>query len=171
MSQLPSYPGPAAGREPGSGREPGRPGSRSVTPPGDMTGWHRLHPLSPVIQAGRLLPALLSIAVLSVVTAGSWKDYVYQVVITAGLVLAGRADDRDLRPAAGSKDPGKARLGDQGEHLVDECHAIGFRPVGGVTRHEAEGGVAAAIGSDLGQRLQQPMHQRATLQRQRAGLD
>jgi putative membrane protein len=52
-------------------------------------GWHRLHPLSPVIQAGRLLPALLGIAVLSVVTADSWKDYVYQVVVTAGLVVAG----------------------------------------------------------------------------------
>jgi putative membrane protein len=52
-------------------------------------GWHRLHPLSPLIQAGRLLPALLSIAVLSVVTADSWKDYVYQLVVTAGLVVAG----------------------------------------------------------------------------------
>ncbi len=36
-------------------------------------GWHRLHPLSPFINAGRLLSSLLGIAVLSLVTADGLK--------------------------------------------------------------------------------------------------
>jgi putative membrane protein len=52
-------------------------------------GWHRLHPLSPLINAGRLLSSLLGIAVLSLVTADGLRAYVYQVVVAAGLVVAG----------------------------------------------------------------------------------
>jgi putative membrane protein len=52
-------------------------------------GWHRLHPLSPFINAGRLLSSLLGIAVLSLVTADGLKAYVYQVVAAAALVVAG----------------------------------------------------------------------------------
>jgi putative membrane protein len=53
------------------------------------SGWHRLHPLSPFINAGRLLSSLLGIAVLSLVTADGLKAYVYQVVAAAGLVVTG----------------------------------------------------------------------------------
>jgi putative membrane protein len=52
-------------------------------------GWHRLHPLSPLIQGGRLLSSLLGIAVLSWVTADGFKAYVYQVIVAAGFVVAG----------------------------------------------------------------------------------
>ena len=52
-------------------------------------GWHRLHPLSPLIRAGGLVSGLLGILVLSVVTADSYKDYLYQVVVAAGLVVTG----------------------------------------------------------------------------------
>ena len=52
-------------------------------------GWHRLHPLSPFINAGRLLSSLLGIAVLSLVTADGLRAYVIQVAGAAGLVVAG----------------------------------------------------------------------------------
>jgi putative membrane protein len=52
-------------------------------------GWHRLHPLSPLIRAGGLVSGLFGILVLSVVTADSYKDYLYQVVVAAGLVVTG----------------------------------------------------------------------------------
>jgi putative membrane protein len=52
-------------------------------------GWHRLHPLSPFINAGRLLSSLLSIAVLSLVTADGLRAYVLQVAAAAALVVAG----------------------------------------------------------------------------------
>jgi putative membrane protein len=52
-------------------------------------GWHRLHPLSPLIQAGRLLSGLLGVGVLSLVTVGGYKDYLYQLITAAGLVIAG----------------------------------------------------------------------------------
>jgi putative membrane protein len=58
-----------------------------MRPPGG--GWHRLHPLSPLIQGGRLLSSLLGIAVLSWVTADGFKAYVYQVIVAAGFVVAG----------------------------------------------------------------------------------
>jgi len=51
--------------------------------------WHRLHPLSPLIQGGGLLSGLLGIAVLSLVTAGGYEAYVYQLVLVAGVVVAG----------------------------------------------------------------------------------
>ncbi len=52
-------------------------------------GWHRLHPLSPLIAAGRLLSGLIGILVLSLVTADGYKAYLYQLIATAGLVVAG----------------------------------------------------------------------------------
>jgi putative membrane protein len=51
--------------------------------------WHRLHPLSPLIHAGGLLSGLLGIAVLSLVTADNYRDYLYQVIVAAGLVVTG----------------------------------------------------------------------------------
>jgi putative membrane protein len=52
-------------------------------------GWHRLHPLSPFINAGRLLSSLLGIAVLSLVTADGLRAYVIQLAGAAVLVVAG----------------------------------------------------------------------------------
>jgi putative membrane protein len=52
-------------------------------------GWHRLHPLSPVINAGRLLSGVLGIFALSLVTADGYKAYIYQLVVAAGLVVTG----------------------------------------------------------------------------------
>jgi len=52
-------------------------------------GWHRLHPLSPLIHGGGLLSGLLGIAVLSLVTAGGYEAYVYQLVVAGGVVVAG----------------------------------------------------------------------------------
>jgi putative membrane protein len=52
-------------------------------------GWHRLHPLSPVINAGRPLSGVLGIFALSLVTADGYKAYIYQLVVAAGLVVTG----------------------------------------------------------------------------------
>jgi putative membrane protein len=51
-------------------------------------GWHRLHPLSPLIHGGGLLSGLLGIAVLSLVTSEGYDAYVYQLVVVAGVVVA-----------------------------------------------------------------------------------
>ena len=52
-------------------------------------GWHRLHPLSPLINAGRLLSGVLGIFALSLVTADGYKAYLYQLIVAAGLVVTG----------------------------------------------------------------------------------
>jgi putative membrane protein len=52
-------------------------------------GWHRLHPLSPLINAGRLLSGVVGIFALSLVTAGNYRDYLYQLIVAAGLVVTG----------------------------------------------------------------------------------
>jgi putative membrane protein len=52
-------------------------------------GWHRLHPLSPLINAGRLLSGLAGIFALSLVTAEDYKAYLYQLVVAVGLVVTG----------------------------------------------------------------------------------
>ncbi len=52
-------------------------------------GWHRLHPLSSLISAGRVLSGLVGIFALSLVTADSYKHYLYQVIVAAGLVVTG----------------------------------------------------------------------------------
>jgi putative membrane protein len=66
---------------------PGRP-QWPVT--GDVAGWHRLHPLSPLIRAGRqivtIFTALLALLVLNQHQAGS--DLVIDLIIV-GFVLAG----------------------------------------------------------------------------------
>jgi putative membrane protein len=63
---------------------PPRPG------PGDVATWHRLHPLSPLIRAGRqmltIVTALLALAFLNQHQAG--RDLVTDLVIVA-FVLAG----------------------------------------------------------------------------------
>jgi putative membrane protein len=69
--------------------DPENTGAAAGTEAAVGAGWHRLHPLSPLIRAGGLVSGLLGILVLSVVTADSYKDYLYQVVVAAGLVVTG----------------------------------------------------------------------------------
>lgn len=52
-------------------------------------GWHRLHPLSPLIQGGSVVPGLLSVLILSLVTAESDQDYLYRLVVAAVIVITG----------------------------------------------------------------------------------
>ena len=52
-------------------------------------GWHRLHPLSPLIQGGGLLSGLLGIFALSLVTAEGYEAYVYQLVAAGAIMIAG----------------------------------------------------------------------------------
>ena len=52
-------------------------------------GWHRLHPLSPLIQGGGLLSGLLGIFALSLVTAEGYEAYVYQLVAAGAIMVAG----------------------------------------------------------------------------------
>jgi putative membrane protein len=51
--------------------------------------WHRLHPLSPLIQGGSLVPGLLGVLVLSLVTAESYQDYLYRLIVAAVIVVTG----------------------------------------------------------------------------------
>jgi putative membrane protein len=71
--------------DPGSVRDPR--GTENAAVAG--VGWHRLHPLSPLINAGRLLSGVLGIFALSLVTADGYKAYIYQLVVAAGLVVTG----------------------------------------------------------------------------------
>ena len=52
-------------------------------------GWHRLHPLSPLIQGGSVVPGLLGVLVLSLVTAESYQDYLYRLIVAAVIVITG----------------------------------------------------------------------------------
>jgi putative membrane protein len=52
-------------------------------------GWHRLHPLSPLIQGGSLVPGLLGILLLSLVTAEDYQDYLYRLIVAAVIVVTG----------------------------------------------------------------------------------
>jgi putative membrane protein len=52
-------------------------------------GWHRLHPLSPLIQGGSVVPSLLGVLVLSLVTAENYQDYLYRLIAGAVIVVTG----------------------------------------------------------------------------------
>jgi putative membrane protein len=66
-----------------------RPGGAEDAGAAVEAGWHRLHPLSPLINAGRLLSGLAGIFALSLVTAEDYKAYLYQLVVAVGLVITG----------------------------------------------------------------------------------
>ncbi|HEY1622637.1 MAG TPA: PH domain-containing protein, partial [Streptosporangiaceae bacterium] len=51
-------------------------------------GWHRLHPLSPVIQAGRLLAGLLSVLVIAIVQGGALGTRIPEVIVVVVLAVA-----------------------------------------------------------------------------------
>ena len=81
------------------------------------------------------------------------------------------ADDRDLGAAAGGEHRRQSAARRSGRA---PCRPA--RPVGLASSRrrcapdEAKRGLAPALGGDVGQRLQQPVHQRAALQRPRARL-
>jgi putative membrane protein len=74
-SQLPSYPG--------SGQAP--------VPPEEMTEWHRLHPLSPLVRSGRHLSSLVVLLVLLVVANSrkSGGDFISEGVLIAVVLVIG----------------------------------------------------------------------------------
>ncbi len=95
-SQLPSYPGsshgsgdgPGAGDGPGSGPDAGwQPDS-----PDGMAGWHRLHPLSPLVRSGRHLTSLVVLLIILVVANGRKSgggDFISEGVVIAVVLVAG----------------------------------------------------------------------------------
>jgi putative membrane protein len=54
-----------------------------------LAGWHRLHPLSPIIQAGRLLAGLASAAVLALAEGGPLRARIPEVIVVVLLAAAG----------------------------------------------------------------------------------
>jgi putative membrane protein len=88
-SQLPSYPG--NGAVPGNGAAPETGPGRPPAPPGDMAGWHRLHPLSPLVRSGRHLTGLVVLLVLLVVanTRKTGGDFITEGVFIAVVLVAG----------------------------------------------------------------------------------
>jgi putative membrane protein len=98
-SQLPPYPGPGTGRDPDQPRRAqdqprgGQPVLQGTRAGGDMAGWHRLHPLSPLVRSGRHLTGLVIALVLLFVvnTRRSGGDFIYEgvfiaIVLTAAIV-------------------------------------------------------------------------------------
>ena len=89
-SQLPSYPGSGsgAGDGPGSGPDAGwQPDS-----PDGMAGWHRLHPLSPLVRSGRHLTSLVVLLIILVVANGRKSgggDFISEGVVIAVVLVAG----------------------------------------------------------------------------------
>jgi putative membrane protein len=80
-SQLPSYPGTGTTRE----NTPAE-----TTPPGGMAGWHRLHPLSPLVRSGRHLTGLfIALVILLVVNRRSGGDFISEGVFIAIVLIAG----------------------------------------------------------------------------------
>jgi len=81
--------------DPEHAKSPEHPGSTEDTKSSEAAaavarvGWHRLHPLSPLINAGRLLSGVVGIFALSLVTADGYKGYLYQLIVAAGLVVTG----------------------------------------------------------------------------------
>ena len=55
----------------------------------DQDGWHRLHPLSPVIAAGRLLAGIGSAAAIALAEGGSLKARVPGLIAVVLLAAAG----------------------------------------------------------------------------------
>ena len=75
------------------------------------------------------------------------------------------ADDRHLGAAAGGEHRRETRVRDQGQHAIGQRFALRVSPVVGVAGEIGKRGVAAALQCDIGQRLQQTVHQRAALER------
>jgi putative membrane protein len=61
------------------------------TPAGDMTAWHRLHPLSPLIRTGRHLMALGVLVLLLIFAnhSGNNDDFISDIVVVGIVLVAG----------------------------------------------------------------------------------
>jgi putative membrane protein len=72
--------------------EPFEPSESSGTYAASVTsgreGWHRLHPLSPIVQASRLVAGLGSVLVLAVVQGGAIGTRIPDLILVAVLALA-----------------------------------------------------------------------------------
>ncbi len=77
---------------------------------GDLEGWQRLHPLSPIVRGGRATIAIAILLLPIVLGGGKLTDAIPQLAITALLVVMGfvswlvtrwRIDDDDLRIETG----------------------------------------------------------------------
>jgi putative membrane protein len=99
-SQLPSYPGPGPGpeqprRDPDQARrdpEPrgGQPTPQGTRAAGDMAGWHRLHPLSPLVRSGRHLSGLVVflLVVFVINRRHSGGDFISEGAVIAVFLVA-----------------------------------------------------------------------------------
>ena len=74
------------------------------------------------------------------------------------------ADDRDFGAAAGGEHRRETRICNQGQRAFGQRLPFLLGPAIGVAGQIGQRGLAAARGRDIGQRLQQPVHQRAALQ-------
>jgi len=96
-SQLPSYPGSGTGQAdgtgPGAGAAASAPGrSAGPSPDEGMAGWHRLHPLSPLVRSGRHFTGLLILLVLLVVANGrksGGSEFISEGVVIAVVLVVG----------------------------------------------------------------------------------
>ena len=89
-SQLPSYPGSSSGSGDGPGAGPDA-GWQPDSPDG-MAGWHRLHPLSPLVRSGRHLTSLVVLLIILVVANGRKSgggDFISEGVVIAVVLVAG----------------------------------------------------------------------------------
>ena len=89
-SQLPSYPGSSSGSGDGPGSGPDA-GWQPDSPDG-MAGWHRLHPLSPLVRSGRHLTSLVVLLIILVVANGRKSgggDFISEGVVIAVVLVAG----------------------------------------------------------------------------------
>src|SRR5262245_42354943 len=91
-----------------------------------------------------------------------WRDHeAVDLARDEGLFPARKikpADDRDLGPAAFGKYGGESRIGDQRKHLFGKLLALRLVPGSRVACEKLLCRVAAPIGRELRQRLQQAMH-------------
>jgi putative membrane protein len=81
-SQLPSYPGSSSSPGDGPGRSPAE----------DLAGWHRLHPLSPLVRSGRHLTGLVVLLIVLVVANGRKSgggEFISEGVVIAVVLVAG----------------------------------------------------------------------------------
>jgi putative membrane protein len=89
-SQLPSYPESSSGSGGGPDSRPDS-GWQPDSPDG-MAGWHRLHPLSPLVRSGRHLTSLVVLLIILVVANGRKSgggDFISEGVVIAVVLVAG----------------------------------------------------------------------------------
>ena len=90
-SQLPSYPGPGRDVDQPPGRQPAPSTPAGPTPPSGMAGWHRLHPLSPLVRSGRHLTGLVIFLVILLLfnTGRSGGDFISEGAVIGVVLVVG----------------------------------------------------------------------------------